>query len=133
MTLLLSLVGKSGIHLSSDFRLTDIGTRKPIEDVFGSKQLHFSFQSFTAYVSFTGIAQVGPLRTVEETGCTLSLRKMSVAFRSVNYAGEMKLLSSSEELALSAPRKRVELTASKSTPTASANIEARFLLKDFDN
>jgi hypothetical protein len=71
--------------------------------------------------------------TIEETGCTLSLRKMSVAFRSVNYAGGMKLLSSSEELALLAPRKRVELTVSKSTPTATANIEARFLRKDFDN
>ena len=71
MTLLLSLVGKSGIHLSSDFRLTDISTRKPIEDVFGSKQLHFSFQSFTAYVSFTGIAQVGPLRTVDWVSQTM--------------------------------------------------------------
>jgi len=65
MTLLLSLVGSSAIHLSSDFRLTDISTRKPIEDVLGSKQLRFSFQSFTAYVSFTGIAQVGPLRTAD--------------------------------------------------------------------
>ena len=70
---------------------------------------------------------------IDENGCTLSLRKMSVAFRSVNYAGGMKLLSSSEELALLAPRKRVELTVSKSTPTATANIEARFLLRDFDN
>jgi hypothetical protein len=71
--------------------------------------------------------------TIKETGCTLSLRKMSVAFRSVNYAGGMKLLSSSEELALLAPRKRVELTVSKSTPIATANIEARFLLRDFDS
>jgi len=71
MTLLLSLVGKSAIHLSSDFRLTDIITRKPIEDMLGSKQLQFSFQSFTAYISFTGIAQVGPLRTVDWVSQTM--------------------------------------------------------------
>jgi len=70
---------------------------------------------------------------IDENGCTLSVRKMSVAFRPGNYAGGIKLLSTSEELALSAPRKRVQLTVSKSTPTATANIEARFLLRDFDN
>lgn len=78
MTLLLSLVGKSGIHLSSDFRLTDVNTRKPIEDVFGSKQLRFSFHSFTAYVSFTGIAQVGQLRTVDWVSQAMSSLSQSM-------------------------------------------------------
>jgi hypothetical protein len=68
---------------------------------------------------------------ITESGCTLSIRKMAVGFRSVNYQRKTNFLSSSEELALVAPRRRVELTVSKSTPTAAANIEARFLLRDF--
>ncbi len=65
MTLLLNLVGPSGIHLSSDFRLTDILTHRPIEDSFGSKQLPFSFDSWSAHLSFTGIAEVSGRRTLD--------------------------------------------------------------------
>jgi hypothetical protein len=63
MTLLLNLVGPSGIHQSSDYRLTDIVTRHPIEDSFGSKQLHFDFSSWSAQISFTGIAEFGGRKT----------------------------------------------------------------------
>ncbi len=63
MTLLLNLIGPSGIHQSSDYRLTDIVTRRPVEDAYGSKQLEFSFASWTAQISFTGIAEVGGRKT----------------------------------------------------------------------
>jgi hypothetical protein len=69
--------------------------------------------------------------TVDENSCVLAFRQMAVAFRSTSYPG-FKILSDTEELVLQAPRKRVELVVSKSVPTATADIEARFLLKDID-
>jgi hypothetical protein len=63
MTLLLNLVGPRGIHQSSDFRLTDVLTRQPIEDEFGSKQLHHVAKTWSAWVSFTGFAQIGHRKT----------------------------------------------------------------------
>jgi len=63
MTLLLNLVGPHGIHQSSDFRLTDLTTRRPIEDEFGSKQLHHMTKMWSAWVSFTGFAQIGHRKT----------------------------------------------------------------------
>jgi hypothetical protein len=65
MTLLLNLVSPSGIHVSSDYRLTDIVTRGPIEDFFGSKQLSFSFDTWSVHLSFTGIAQIGGRKTLD--------------------------------------------------------------------
>ena len=63
MTLLLIVASRAGVHQSSDYRLTDIATRRPIEDAFGSKQLQFSFDSWSAQISFTGIAEFGGLKT----------------------------------------------------------------------
>jgi hypothetical protein len=65
MTLLLNLIGPSGIHQSSDYRLTDIATRQPIEDELGSKQLDARLPKWTARISFTGLAQVGGRKTRE--------------------------------------------------------------------
>lgn len=63
MTLLLNVIGPTGIHMSSDYRLTDIGTKQPIEDALGSKQLECSSDEWTAYVAFTGIAQINGQKT----------------------------------------------------------------------
>jgi hypothetical protein len=52
MTLLLNLVGPRGVHQSSDLRLTDVMTRRPIED--GSEQLHHMTNMWSAGISFTG-------------------------------------------------------------------------------
>lgn len=65
MTLLLNLISPSGIHLSSDFRLTTLRTREPIEDSFGSKQLPFSYNSWNAHLSFTGIAEINGRKTLD--------------------------------------------------------------------
>jgi hypothetical protein len=65
MTLLLSLVTPSGIHMSSDFRLTDITAHVPIEDAFGSKQLQFNFDKWNAHLSFTGIAKINGRGTLD--------------------------------------------------------------------
>ena len=63
MTLLLNLLGPRGIHQSSDYRLTDLATRRPIEDEFGSKQLAHVASTWTAQISFTGFAQIGQRKT----------------------------------------------------------------------
>jgi hypothetical protein len=65
MTLLLNLVGPHGIHQSSDFRLTDVTTRRPIEDELGSKQLHHMTSKWIALISFTGFARIGNRKTRE--------------------------------------------------------------------
>jgi hypothetical protein len=65
MTLLLNLVGPRGIHQSSDFRLTDVIARRSIEDEFGSKQLHHMASTWIAFISFTGVAQIGHRKTRE--------------------------------------------------------------------
>jgi hypothetical protein len=63
VTLLLNLIGPRGIHQSSDFRLTDVLTRRPIEDEFASKQLHHMTNRWIAWISFTGFAQIGHRKT----------------------------------------------------------------------
>jgi hypothetical protein len=63
MTLLLNLLGPRGIHQSSDYRLTDLATRRPIEDEFGSKQLAYVASTWSAQISFTGFAQIGQRKT----------------------------------------------------------------------
>ena len=63
MTLLLNLLGARGIHQSSDYRLTDLVTRRPIEDEFGSKQLEHFASIWSAQISFTGFAQIGQRKT----------------------------------------------------------------------
>jgi hypothetical protein len=63
MTLLLNLLGPRGIHQSSDYRLTDLATRRPIEDEFGSKQLAYVTRTWSAQISFTGFAQIGQRKT----------------------------------------------------------------------
>jgi hypothetical protein len=63
MTLLLNLLGPRGIHQSSDYRLTDLQTRRPIEDEFGSKQLAHVASTWRARISFTGFAQIGHRKT----------------------------------------------------------------------
>jgi hypothetical protein len=63
MTLLLNLVGPSGIYQSSDYRLTDVSHGKSIEDTFGSKQLSFVCSTWRVHVSFTGTVQVGGRKT----------------------------------------------------------------------
>lgn len=62
---------------------------------------------------------------------SFSIRRNSVAFRSANYKSTMSVTGNAEELAMSAPRNPVVLQASADSPTTSANIEARFLLRDF--
>lgn len=63
MTFLLNLLGPRGIHQSSDYRLTDLVTRRPIEDEFGSKQLEYIASTWSAQISFTGLAQIGQRKT----------------------------------------------------------------------
>jgi hypothetical protein len=63
MTLLLNLLGPRGIHQSSDYRLTDLATRGPIEDEFASKQVAHVASTWSAQISFTGIAQIGQRKT----------------------------------------------------------------------
>ena len=63
MTFLLNLLGPCGIHQSSDYRLTDCVTWNPIEDEFGSKQLAYVASTWSAQISFTGVAQVGQRKT----------------------------------------------------------------------
>jgi hypothetical protein len=63
MTLLINLLGPRGIHQSSDYRLTDLGTRRPVEDEFGSKQLEYFASTWSAQISFTGFAQIGQRKT----------------------------------------------------------------------
>jgi hypothetical protein len=63
VTLLLNLIGPRGIHQSSDFRLTGVMTRRPIEDEFASKQLHHMTNRWIAWISFTGFAQIGHRKT----------------------------------------------------------------------
>ena len=63
MTLLLNLVVPSGIYQSSDYRLTDVSHGRTIEDAFGSKQLSFTSPTWRVYISFTGTAEIGGLKT----------------------------------------------------------------------
>jgi hypothetical protein len=63
MTLLLILFGPRGSRQSSDYRLTDLVTRRPIEDEFGSKQLEYFASTWSAQTSFTGFAQIGQRKT----------------------------------------------------------------------
>jgi hypothetical protein len=63
MTLLINLMCPRGIHQSSDYRLTDVSTRRGIEDEFGSKQVHHVAKTWSAQISFTGIASVGGRKT----------------------------------------------------------------------
>src|SRR5271163_1206227 len=65
MTLLLNLISPRGIHQSSDFRLTNVITRRSIEDEFGSKQLQHMTSTWIAWISFTGVAQIGHRKTRE--------------------------------------------------------------------
>jgi hypothetical protein len=65
MTLLLNLVGPRGIHQSSDYRLTSVSMHRPIDDEFGSKQVHHIARGWTAQISFTGFAQIGNRKTQE--------------------------------------------------------------------
>jgi hypothetical protein len=63
--------------------------------------------------------------------CSILMRRNSVAMRSSSCKSPMPILADNEELAMSAPRNRVVLQTSAANPTASANIEARLLLRDF--
>jgi hypothetical protein len=65
MTLLLNLLGPRGIHQSSDYRLTDLATRRAIEDEFGSKQIAHVASTWSVQISFTGFAQIGQRKTRE--------------------------------------------------------------------
>ena len=59
MTLLLTAMNTAAIHQSSDYRLTDLSTGKPVEDSAGAKQVSFGGMDFAAQISFTGVASVG--------------------------------------------------------------------------
>jgi hypothetical protein len=63
MTLLLNLLGPRGIHQSSDYRLIKCATWSPIEDEFGSKQLAHVASTWSAQISFTGVADNGQRKT----------------------------------------------------------------------
>src|SRR5262249_52169344 len=63
MTLLLNLLGPRGIHQSSDYRLIKCATWSPIEDEFGSKQLAHAASTWSAQISFTGVADNGQRKT----------------------------------------------------------------------
>lgn len=65
MTLLLNLVGPRGIHQSSDYRLIAVSMHRPVDDEFGSKQVHHVARGWTAQISFTGFAQIGNRKTRE--------------------------------------------------------------------
>ena len=65
MTLLLTLASPLAIHQSSDYRLTPINQAQfpGSNDVAGSKQLTLNSIGFVAQICFTGVAQVGHLKT----------------------------------------------------------------------
>jgi hypothetical protein len=65
MTLLLVLAAPWAIHQSSDYRLTSLNpTQMPgPDDMAGSKQLTVNSTGFVAQICFTGVAQVGSLKT----------------------------------------------------------------------
>ena len=70
---------------------------------------------------------------VENSVYTFSIRRNSVAFRSANHASPLSFLSETEQLAMAAPAVRnfFELQVSPEHRSASANVDARFLLQDF--
>lgn len=67
MTLLIVLAAPWAIHQSSDYRLTPLNPAQipGPNDMAGSKQLTLNARGFVAQISFTGIAQVGKLKTRE--------------------------------------------------------------------
>lgn len=64
MTLLLAAANPSGVHQSSDFRLTEPRTRSATESC-GAKQLGVRIGEWQAEISFTGIAEANNVRTVD--------------------------------------------------------------------
>jgi hypothetical protein len=95
MTLLLNLVGPHGIHQSSDYRLTDVATHRPIEDEFGSKQLHHLASTWNAQISFTGFARIGRRKTRDWI-----LESLRRAARSVDAATAMAELAATAAVEL---------------------------------
>lgn len=57
MTLLITVANSRGVHLSSDYRLSDAG--RSVQTQNGAKQLSASGQEWTAQISFTGVARDG--------------------------------------------------------------------------
>jgi hypothetical protein len=106
MTLLLNLVGPSGIHLSSDFRLTEIRTRRSIEDSFGSKQLPLSFNAWSAHLSFTGIAEINGRKTLDWISQAMQAMPQSTEAS----AAMVKLASVATSEFLAIPRSLRQLT-----------------------
>ena len=67
MTLLVVLAEPSGVHQSSDYRITALDPTRPdqIPDEAGIKQLTASFKETHLSVSLTGLAQFGGTRTID--------------------------------------------------------------------
>jgi hypothetical protein len=65
-------------------------------------------------------------------GTTLraEIREMSCGLRNINLALPMKHVTSTEEIALTAPVKRLSVGATASEPRSSADLEAGLLLRD---
>jgi len=97
VTLLLNLLGQSGIHTSSDYRLTDVRTQRTIEDMAGSKQFRVTRPTWSADVSFTGIAQVGGWKTRDWIAQVLSgtpnSSEVAVVVADLARAGTKELLA----------------------------------------
>jgi len=69
--------------------------------------------------------------TIEKMVHTLSVRKMSMAFRSVNCTQPLPILGPTEELVMMAPRDGLTLSADVKEGLITGTIEASFLLRDF--
>jgi hypothetical protein len=57
MTLLISLLDRAGVHISSDYRISDSG--KVVQTEHGTKQLEFAGRNWFAQIAFTGLARDG--------------------------------------------------------------------------
>ena len=62
---------------------------------------------------------------------TLIIRKMSTALRSVHFPRPLSILGPTEELAISAPRNGLALTAQADEGAVTSTIEAELVLRDF--
>jgi hypothetical protein len=73
MTLILTIANSSAAYQSSDYRLVDRDTLKPVTDLAGTKQLQASFRDFSLRLAFTGIATGTRGRTIDLLSNALKL------------------------------------------------------------
>ena len=129
MTLLLTIVSATGIHQSSDYRLTNVTTQPPtpIEDALGSKQLDFSFGAWSAHISFTGIAQAGGRKTRDWIYETLSRAPQSSDVSTV--MDDLATSASNELRSVSDPVRKLTIVVSTWEASGTPRL---FIISNFE-